>query len=181
MRTASIERYLNSFGQEVVKKSKAMLHKDKGDTVLGKSISFKVEPDPSGLSVKFYMLDYGTFLDKGVSGNKKKRSFTNYKGQSEPTSYSYTTKQPPPEILSRWIIRKGLKPKGLGRGRDKNTGRFISNLAYIIGRNIKAKGIPSLSFFQVPFGIEYKKLKKDLLKAFEQDVLTYITTFTKHK
>ena len=181
MDTKNIERYLNSFGGQVVKDSKALLKKEKGDTALGKSIRFKVVPTATGFSTKFYMLDYGTFLDKGVSGNKKKRSYKNYKGQTESSPYSYTTKGPPIDILSKWIKKKGIKPKGLGRGRSKNTGQFVSGFAYLISRKIKREGIKSISFFQKPLGIEYKKLQKQMLTELTLDIETYLTTFYRPK
>ena len=57
MDTKNIENYLKSFGQNVVKDSKALLKKDKGSTALGKSIRFKVEETSTGFSTKFYMDD----------------------------------------------------------------------------------------------------------------------------
>jgi hypothetical protein len=181
VKTDNIERYLNSFANQVVEDSKKLLSSDKGNTALGQSIRAKVEVEPNGFSVKFYMADYGTFLDKGVSGNKKKRSFTNTKGQTESSPYSYKSKGPPIDILSKWIKKKGLKPKGTGRGRSKNTGQYISGLAYLISRKIKREGIKGLSFFQKPLGINYKELQEKFLKEFTKDVSLYITTFTKHK
>jgi len=83
--------------------------------------------------------------------------------------------------LSRWIKRKGIQPKGLGRGRDKNTGQFISNLAFLIGKKIKREGIKSLSFFQKPLGLGYNKLQKELLKEVKADIESYITTFFRPK
>ena len=80
MDTRNLERYLDSFGKRVVDKAQSNLQKDKGNTALGQSIRFEVVRTPEGFSTKFYMYDYGTFLDKGVSGNKKKRSYKNYKG-----------------------------------------------------------------------------------------------------
>jgi hypothetical protein len=127
------------------------------------------------------MLDYGTFLDKGVSGNKVKRNFINYNLQNESSPYSYTSKGPPIDILSKWVKKKGLKPKGWGKGRDKDTGQYVSGLAIYISRKIKLKGIPSISFFSKPFGTGYDKLKKGLLNEFTKDIKTYITTFTKQK
>ena len=176
MKTDNIERYLNSFANQVVRESKAILKQDKGNTALGQSIKATVTTEPQGFSVKFYMADYGTFLDKGVSGNKKQRSFINYKGKNESSPYSYTTKQPPPDILAKWISKKGIK------GRDKKTGRFISHmsLAFIFGRKIKRDGIKSLSFFQKPLGINYKELQETFLKEFKKDISTYITPFTKN-
>lgn len=177
----ALERYLDSFGKSVVQKSKEKLESDKGSTALGNSIRSEVTKEPNGYSIKFYMLDYGTFLDKGVSGNKVKRNYINIKGNSETSPYSYTTKAPPIDIISKWIKRKGIKPKGLGRGRSKTTGQYISGFAYLISKKIKREGIPSLSFFSKPFSMKYSTFNKDVLKALKIDMTSYLTTFTKHK
>ena len=179
MDTANIERYLKSFGQNVVEDSKKLLWSEKGNTALGKSIRFKVEKTADGFSTKFYMDDYGTFLDEGVSGNKKPQSFTDYKGKTRKSSYSYTTKGPPIDILSKWIKKKGIKGYGVKKGRSKNTGQFVSGLAYLISKKIKRDGIKSLSFFQKPLGLWYDRLQDDFLKIFKQDIQSYLTTFTK--
>ena len=173
MDTKNVERYLNSFGKQVVNRAKANLGKAKGgSTNLATTIKFEVKPDADGFVVKFYMADYGTFLDKGVSGNKKKQSYKNYENQTESSPYSYTTKQPPPNILSKWIKKKGIK------GRDKKSGRFISNLslAFLIGRKIKRDGIKSLSFFQKPLGLGMKQFGKDLLGAISTDITDKLST-----
>ena len=181
MDTSNIERYLKSFGSHVVEDSKKLLKAAKGSTALGGSIRFKVEKTSTGFSTKFYMEDYGTFLDKGVSGNKKKQSFKDYKGTTMSSPYSYTTKGPPIDILSKWIKKKGIKPKGTGRGRSKKTGQYISGLAYLISRKIKRDGIKSIAFFQKPLGLWYGKLQDDFLNVFTEDLQSYLTTFTKHK
>ena len=181
MKTPALEKYLKSWARGVVKESVGLLKADKGTTELGKSIDFKVTKEKQGFSVKFYMLDYGTFLDKGVSGNKVKRSFINYKQQGETSPYAYKSKGPPINILSKWVKKKGLKPKGWGKGRDKDTGQYVSGLAIYISKKIKMKGIPSISFFSKPFGKGFTKLKDGLLENFTQDISSYITTFTKHK
>lgn len=180
MKTQNIENYLNIFANNVVKDSERLLHSKKGNTALGQSIRAKVTKDDNGFSVKFYMLDYGTFLDKGVSGNKEKRSYTNTKGKKVSSPYSYTTKGPPIDILSKWIKKKGIKGHGVAKGRSKNTGQFISGLAYLISKKIKRDGIKSLSFFQKPLGLWYDKLQDDFLKIFTKDIQSYLTTFTKH-
>ena len=47
----------------------------KADTKgLYNSINFRVVTDAKGFTVQFFMKDYGTFVDKGVSGTKKQRS-----------------------------------------------------------------------------------------------------------
>jgi hypothetical protein len=177
MDTKNIENYLKSFGQNVVDDSKKLLYSEKGSTALGKSIRFKVVPTATGFSTKFYMDDYGTFLDKGVSGNKKKQSFQDSQGRMKSSPYSYTTKGPPIDILSKWIKRKGIKGHGIAKGRSKNTGQYISGFAYLISRKIKREGIKSLSFFQKPLGLWYDRLQDDFLKIFKQDIQIYLTTF----
>ena len=192
MDTNNIENYLKSFGQNVVNDSEKLLYSKKGSTALGKSIRFEVVPTATGFSTKFYMDDYGEFLDKGVSGNKKKQSYEDSKGQTVSSPYSYTTKGPPIDILSKWIKKKGIKPKGLGRGRSKTyksksgktvkgTGQYLSGFAYLISRKIKREGIKSLSFFQKPLGVGYKLLKENLLKELKFDIETYLTTFYRPK
>ncbi len=173
MNTANIERYLNSFGKQVVNRAKGNLQKAKGGgTALEGSIKFEVVPDGDGFSVKFYMADYGTFVDKGVSGNKKKQKFKDYLGKTISSPYKYTTKQPPPNILAKWISKKGMK------GRDKKTGRFISHmaLAFIIGRKIKRDGIKSLAFFQKPLGLGLKQFGQELLGNVKEDIINNLTT-----
>jgi hypothetical protein len=175
MKTKNLERYLNSFAKHVVMGAKKDLQQAKGaGTDLEKSISFKIVHDKDGFVIQFYMADYGEFVDKGVSGNSKNRSYTDYKGVSQPTPYKYKQKQPPPGILAKWISKKKIK------GRDKKTGRFISNmsLAYIIGRSIKKKGIPGLSFFQKPLGLGLSRYGKNFLKNLKEDILDGITTKT---
>ena len=171
MKAESLERYLNSFGQQVVRDSKQLLKSAKGNTTLGNSIKFKVVATDKGYDTMFFMEDYGTYLDKGVSGNKKPQSFIDYKGKTIKSSYSYTTKGPPIDILSKWIKKKGIK------GRDKKSGRFISHLslAFIIGRSIKRDGIKSLSFFQKPLGLGMKEFGKDLLGAIAEDITDSIS------
>jgi len=77
MDTANLERYLDSFGKYVVQQSRANLTKGKKnvDKSLYNSIKFEVENTPDGFSVKFFMNSYGSFVDKGVSGNKKIQEF----------------------------------------------------------------------------------------------------------
>ena len=68
MKTPRVKRYLESFAKQVVRDSRKMLSSAKGNTALAKSIRAVVETTATGFSTKFYMADYGTFLDEGVSG-----------------------------------------------------------------------------------------------------------------
>ena len=97
MKTDNIERYLNSFGKQVVNRAKGGLQKAKGGgTALEQSLRFEVITDADGFTVNFYMSNYGTFVDKGVSGTQKQQKFKDYKNKVISSPYKYTTKQPPP-------------------------------------------------------------------------------------
>lgn len=175
MKTENIERYLNSFGKQVVNRAKGNLKKAKGGgTDLENSIRFEVITEDDGFTVQFYMNNYGQFLDKGVSGTKERQNYKDYNNKVISSPFKYTNKQPPPGILSKWISKKGIK------GRDKKTGRFISNmsLAFIIGRAIKRDGIKSLSFFQKPLGLGLKQFGKDLLDNVAEDILNTLNKET---
>jgi len=172
MKTEALERYLNSFGKQVVNRAKGNLQKAKGGgTNLEKSLSFKVITSADGFSIQFYMDSYGTFVDKGVSGTNKKRSFKDYKGRTISSPYKYTSKQPPSRVLDKWIVKKGIAP------RDEK-GRFMSrkSISFLIARSIKRKGIQGISFFQKPLMLGLKQFGKEMLGAVKDDIINGLTT-----
>ena len=172
MKTENIERYLNSFGKQVVNRAKGNIQKSKGGgTALEQSIRFEVITDADGFTVQFYMANYGTFVDKGVSGNKKQQKFKDYKDRVITSPYKYTTKQPPSGVLDKWVVRKGIAP------RDEK-GRFIKrkSLVFLIARKIKRDGIKGISFFQKPLALGLKQFGKDLLSNVKEDIIAGLTT-----
>lgn len=173
METSNLENYLDSLGKYVVQQARSNLTKAKKNVNkdLYNSIKFKVVPSNKGFTVEFYMLNYGLFVDKGVSGNKKKQSYKDYTGKVVKSPYSYKSKGPPIDIISKWIKKRGIKPEGTGRGRSKKSGQYISGLAYLISRSIKRDGIKSLSFFQRPLGLGLDRLPKEFLSAVKEDIL----------
>jgi hypothetical protein len=164
-----IQKYLRSFALQVRKEARA---KVKG-TALEKTIKFRVTPTAEGFEVQFMMADYGQFVDKGVSGNKQIQDFTSWDGRKVESPFKFKSKQPPPDILAKWIKRKGLK------GRDKKSGRYITNLslAFVIGRSIKRDGLKSLSFFQEPLGMGMKGFGAGMMGALKEDIITGWTKF----
>ncbi len=172
MKTEALERYLNSFGKQVVNRAKGNLQKAKGGgTNLEKSLTFKVITDADGFTVQFFMDSYGTFVDKGVSGTDVRRSFKDYKGRTISSPYKYTTKQPPSRVLDKWIVKKGIAP------RDEK-GRFMSrkSISFLIARSIKRKGIQGISFFQKPLMLGLKQFGKEMLGAVKDDIINGLTT-----
>ena len=61
------------------------------------------------------MNPYGKFVDKGVSGTEKERSYTDYKGKTLVSPFRYTKakghSQPPTKALDKWIVKKGIAPR----------------------------------------------------------------------
>ena len=175
MKTDNIERYLNSFGKQVVAQAKTTLNYKKGDkSKLEDSISFKVVDSKDGYTVQFYMSSYGQYVDKGVSGTKVKRTFKDYKGNVIKSPYSYKNSkghsQPPSSALDKWVIKKGIAPRNA-------KGQFIKRktLTFLIARSIGRKGIQGISFFQKPLGLGLKQFGKDLLSNVKEDIINSLT------
>lgn len=171
----ALERYLNSFGKSVVNKAKGILKKKK-KVVSGKllnSISYKLKKDNDGLTVQFMMVDYGTFVDKGVSGTKQKRTYVDYNGKRKDTPYEFgkTRDGGLTRGLDNWIVRRGIAP------RDAK-GRFISrkSLKFLIARKIYTQGIQGISFFQKPLQIGMRDFYNQVGKAIKEDIENIITT-----
>jgi len=107
--------------------------------------------DVNSISFGIEMADYGEFIDKGVSGKKKKYN----------TPYKYTNKMPPPNKLDKWIVRKGLAPrdtKGRFTGRSISSVGFAKSISFLIARSIYMNGIKPSLFFTKPF----RKYTQDL-------------------
>jgi hypothetical protein len=123
-----------------------------------------VKTSKNSLEFSISMENYGTFVDKGVSGKKKK-----YK-----TPYAYKDKMPPPSKLDKWTIKRGIAP------RDKD-GRFISrkSLQFAIARSIYNNGIKPSLFFTKPFQKYYKNLPQELLQGFGLDVQEFMSFVVK--
>ena len=166
MNIPSLERYLNSFGKQIVKQAKENLSAADKKGALANSIDFFVIKKGGSITVRFKMNSYGAFVDKGVSGTKTKRSFKDYKGKTKSSPFKYKAKQPPSGIIEKWIKRKGLK------GRDKK-GRFITHksLSFLIARSIKKKGIQGISFFQKPLMLGMKQFSSKFGKAIADDIV----------
>ena len=166
MKTVALERYLNSFGSQIVRQAKSnLVSADKGGT-LEKSISFFVIASGNSVTVRFKMASYGKYVDKGVSGNKVRRSYKNYEGKTLTSPFKYTTKQPPSRVLDKWIVRRGIAP------RDER-GRFLSrkSISFLIARSIKSKGIQGISFFQKPLMLGLQDFGSKMGKALKEDIL----------
>lgn len=163
----NLKTALEAFRDKVVRDSKQSLKQQKkiASGRLYKSIQGSpVKVTENSLEFNISMEDYGTFIDKGVSGVKRKFS----------TPYSYKDKMPPMSSLDKWIVRKGIAP------RDEK-GQFIKrrSLQYLIARSIYENGIKPSLFFTKPFEKHYKQLPDALEKAFALDVDEFVDFINK--
>ena len=181
----NLERYLNSFGKYVVKQARTNLTKSKKNLTkdLYNSISYKVTKNSKGFSLQLMMADYGSFVDKGVSGTKQSRTFKNYKGKVIKSPYRFGTgsskvgksKGGMSGIMAKWAKRRGFQ------WRNKETGKFMSHksMGYLIARSIYSKGIKGISFFQRPLELGLKNFSKEMLLAVKDDIINGLTTVSK--
>jgi hypothetical protein len=164
-------KYLNSVGASVVRQAKANLSKKSNTGKLESSIDYNVKKQQEGVyALEFTMSDYGIYVDKGVSGTKKRRMATEIVGtklvkRKSPFSYKPGVGNSPNiGALQKWISSKGI------RGRD-DLGRFIKtkSLAYLISKSIQREGLKGISFFTKPLGYEISGMNDGLLQAVMYD------------
>lgn len=152
-----VKKVLTKFRDLVIKDAKKELVRQgkKSSGNLYNTIDGEVEVYKNSFRMYFELGDYGEFVDKGVSGTKKK-----YK-----TPFKFTNKMPPPKEIEKWVKKKGLK------GRNKK-GRFITHksLSFLIARSIKQKGMKPSLYFTKPFNKHFKKLSSDIVEAFGLEI-----------
>ncbi len=98
---------------------------------------------------------YAPFIHFGVNGTEKK--------QGSPYTFK---KQPPPKAVKAWIKNKPI------RMRDQTSGQFVKKtkkledqVAFLIGRAIKRKGIVGVRYFERGYEYALKKNKSQLQQA----------------
>ena len=172
MNLDALERYLNSFGKQVVKQAKGNLASAGKEGALEKSISFFITAQKGLITIKFKMAAYGKFVDKGVSGTKKERSFKDYKGKTLVSPFRFGTgsskagKGGMSGIMTKWVKKKSFQ------WRDKK-GRFMSHksMGYIIARSKYSKGIQGISFFQKPLMLGMKEFSSNFGTEIKESII----------
>ena len=171
------EKYLHSFGKYVVQQARSNLTKAKKNSSKGlyKSIKYEVIREGDDFVLEFYMLDYGSFVDKGVSGKKKIQEYTTWDKRRIESPFKFGTgsslvskaKGGMSGIMSKWVAKKGFQWK------DKETGKFMSykSMGYLIARSIYSKGIKGIAFFQRPLGLGMEKFGEELLESVKKDII----------
>jgi hypothetical protein len=155
-RQENIEATLDKFARYVVQQARSNLTRQKRNTSkrLYESLGYDLRVSSNSFSLSFKMEEYGDYLDKGVSGTKKKYN----------TPFKYTNKMPPAKAFANWAVKKGLT--GV---RDEKTGRFIprKSLQYALARSVYYNGIKPTKFFSRPFGLAFEKLPPKVVEAFK--------------
>lgn len=160
----AIERY----AKYVIEQSKQNLKKPKkpfgqstnASGTLSKSLEYRIE----GKKIKFLSEDYGEFIDKGVRGSESSYPQTSQAQTKAKEHFKFRT-GPHSSVFDKWIKQKGI------RGRDKKTGRFITNksLTYLIARSIGKKGIRATLFFTKPFNRGLDLFGDEIAEAYLKD------------
>jgi hypothetical protein len=157
MDKTELQKVLDRFRDAVVSQSKRNLTRlqKNSSKKLYNSIKGKVKAYPNSFHMQFTMEDYGFYQDKGVSGKNKKYN----------TPYSYKSKMPPSKAFDKWIVRKGLAPRGAD-------GKFLNrkSLSFLIARSVYRNGIKPTMFFTKPFEAAYKNLPDDMVERFGLEV-----------
>ncbi len=124
--SSSIQSYIDAMVEEI----KADAPVSSGD--LRNSIQSDIVLDENGYIVNILMNEYGEFQDKGVNGTEI--------SWGSPFSFK---KMMSPSLLDKWIVKKGIAPRGSG-------GEFLSRsgLKFAIARSIMIKGIRPKNFIE---------------------------------
>lgn len=150
---------LNAFAKYVIKQARTNLTKQKKkvSSDLYGSLGYDLDVSRNSFSLEFYMLPYGQYIDKGVSGTKKKYN----------TIFSYSNKKPPAEPLAKWAKAKNIRLRD-EKGKYKK-GNYKS-IGFILQKSIFEKGIKPSLFFTKPFEKAFERLPEELLEKYALDI-----------
>jgi len=171
MNQEETKKALEKFRRNVVRQARQNAQKKSSTGNLAKSITSKLNVSKNSFSLEFLLAQskdgapYGSFVDKGVSGKRKKYN----------TPYKYTNKMPPSKAFDKWTVRKGLA----GRTKD---GKFMSrkSLNFLIARSVFNNGIKPSLYFTKPFEKEFKKLPNLLIESFGLDAEEFVDNTIKN-
>ena len=181
MELKEFEKVLDRFADEVNNAAKREL----GSRRIGKNNSYGVASRSLQKSLTYSITDgqvlfesperYATFIHWGVNGTRKKRG----------APFSYTTKQPPVDAILKWMKVKPVRLRDKGgrfvrqkKYRSKVTGRDVEplrNVAFLIARSIKEKGIEGLRYYIVALETIVPKYLDDFGEAVVADIMKSLT------
>ena len=110
MKQSEVQKELERFRDYVIKEARTNLTRSQKNVSKGlyESLKGNVKAMPNSFSMDFEMNQYGQFQDKGVKGANP--SLVKNGKQKAPNSlFSFKSKMPPVEPLSRWAQKKKYK------------------------------------------------------------------------
>jgi len=151
------ELEFKKFADKVIHRAKFYLKRRKKNTKeasLSKSLAYKLKVYPSGgLELGFEAADYFRFVEEGRKPGK----------------------MPPISAIAKWIKIKPIRLRNLNTGQFiKKTDTNINSVAYLIARKIGAFGVKPTWFFRDAFKMHYKRINKDIIKAYAKDVVKFM-------
>ena len=147
------EKVLNAFGKKVVQSARGILNATGKNATgdLGSSLGYVVHVYPSGaIEMDFVAMGYADIVDKGIQGSK-----SNAKAPKSP--YRYTSKQPPSNVIDKWVVRKGLRA----------------------ARDSKGRCVKPSNFFTDAFNIAFRDLPDQFIKAYANDAQKFLKFVSK--
>ena len=173
-RLNTVEAMLSLYAEEFIKKANDNLNKDNSVSTgkLGDSIEFQIDSFGTAFSMKLLALDYYDFVNKGVKG---------VKGSGITSPYSFKTINPSKshvEAIRKWIKENKSKVKvtdiKYGKTRQESKAipyeKRLDQLAYIIARSSKKKGIKGTGFWDNAFDTTFKDFAVQMSKALGADI-----------
>ena len=157
------EDSLNKFAKYVIQQSRANLSRQKRNVSsdLYGSLGYDLKVSPNSFGLEFYMLPYGEFLDKGVSGTKRRYN----------TIFEYTNKKPPMQPLADWAKARNIRLRD-EKGKYKK-GNY-KTIGFILQKTIYEKGIKPSLFFTKPFEKAFDNLPPELIESFGLDIDNFL-------
>lgn len=175
---------LNKLAKQVVREAKENLAKQGKSGQLQNSLSYRFK-DKDSIVLQFLGEDYANFVDQGVKGADPSRVSPNakIKGQQAPNSKFKFGSGSSRGTFDKFVKRMSLFAKSKSiRFRDKE-GKFVKggydSVGYVIAKNIYARGLKPSLFFTTPFEKAFKRIDKELIKAYKIDIEKEILKVTK--
>jgi hypothetical protein len=154
---------------------------DKVDTgSLASSIKFETTETANGIIVNVFVNDYYKFIDKGVQGTGPGSINT-----KSPYKFRYTTpSKSHVSAIKKWINRNGIRASATdvrrygAIGRERRQPQNI-NLAYIIAKSIKRKGLKETGFWTDSINETFKDFDAKMSQALGIDIRVNLENMVK--
>ena len=172
MKQSEVQKELERFRDYVIKEARSNLTRNKKNVSKGlyESLKGNVKAMPNSLSIEFEMNQYGQFQDKGVKGAKP-NLVKNGKQKAPNSPFSFKSKMPPVEPLSRWAQKKNIRFRNADGTFAKGG---YKTLGFWLQKRIFAQGIKPSLFFTKPFEKAFERLPDELLEAYGLDLEQFL-------